>query len=1436
MARTIENGPAKRGRAGRGRRASQAALALLLLIGSVVAGGVAGARQTSADSPAPAQPTCSMSVVGGPPNADPGTCSIGPAFQTNMGTTYTLTVTNTPITNVTWPIPDDPYGDTGSIGAFGSTIVDMTAPILIDPTNCMNAYGFVAIDNWNEIQTTNPGPYNCSMDIAGGSGTTVIKWQEDTTNFGYCVKASDGSGECTNGGPEFDISINWNPAPKTPTAAFTATQADPANNPGKYQFTDDSTDTDGGALTEAWDFGDGQSGTGASILHSYTKPGTYTATLKVTDASSGLSSTTTKAITVAAPNLQVGLDFVDAHGTPLSTVTPVVGDTVNVRLTVSASDDGVGSISAVAPPSGNTALSATPDSAVTIGTPTTPLPESFTLAKGQSLTATYPVTVNATGVVHFTSAFNGVDDSGNTVTGTPAQLSFGVSSMKVTLTANPPSFTEDQDSSGPKPTTVTVTETVTNITSDPLTNVNLNSFGPERSTTGQLLDVTQTSGPVPDPTTGYALADLAPGATDTLTATFAVKSNGKIAFDSLVTAASPDETTQRGYGATTIDVKPKYWLEFSSRVVTPNSGLLPAGSNIVIQGSIHNPSDTATDDVGPLFAATDGNAGIQGLSYDGTGVNPRAMQQPGDLKLDPGDTKDFTLKVATSYSDPTGAGGVQPSGGTSATIGFSPWATVTQADGTKFTTTDDQVLDDHGDEDVSHRISIDDSVPLPATASTSAIAGGLLAGGLQGVWNAASGMATGLVTLLNAPSATLYAVTEYQDDVWKHFTPAQRDAFAQSAADWIVPILEANATEAAKGSATLFQQASDFVKTYFTTLDNEWETGDYADVVNAYSNLAGNALAQVAIPAVIGKLATSSTAVDVVKAAQAADQASLAEATAGLSDTETMAQAAASLTKVAPGTELTPSLIQKMYGIAQNELAALQRLATENKFLLVVRSRAASSLDWLNDYSAMVKPEAIKIKSVSDLDLKLGYPAGTEGSLVFKEPVPLQQWKAGGGAYSSYVQSYVESRGFTPGTGEYYSAINRIAARTSEWNKYEATYKAWNERGWVDVSFNWKGNAMTDPTTGGSGKFVGFRLKPTGVDGEYKVQMLNGKVGKFVPVTGDIDPIAFTHIDGTPLTAEEHAKLVNEMRLDPNLQTQHGESATYVNGGVDFIESQFKPNEAALMIGPGDVAPRAVRFNAGASTWESATKYNLKWDGGFIDAGSQDAVPPTNVPVDQPAAATHAPSEPALPLPGDGTTTEPNVGRCSVTYSTAPSAPSVEMNPSGAIAQIVGTTLQASPLEQTCFAPGPIVNVQIQPSTMSSANITADTSEIPVDTGAPYAGDDPTSGFAVGQQVSIDPGTAQAETGTISGFGSIIFDHPLRNAHAAGAVLTVTGRGAAAPASVTNTARKTAGDQLPATGADTSDTADLALALLFAGLLAVGATRRRRSAEPVRRG
>ena len=59
-----------------------------------------------------------------------------------------------------------------------------------------------------------------------------------------------------------------------------------------------SSDEDGDALTYAWDFGDGSTGTGVAPSHSYAQDGSYSVTLKVTDAH-GAESSVTRSVTVS---------------------------------------------------------------------------------------------------------------------------------------------------------------------------------------------------------------------------------------------------------------------------------------------------------------------------------------------------------------------------------------------------------------------------------------------------------------------------------------------------------------------------------------------------------------------------------------------------------------------------------------------------------------------------------------------------------------------------------------------------------------------------------------------------------------------------------------------------------------------------------------------------------------------------------------------------------------------------------------------------------------------------------------------------------------------------------------------------------------------------------------------------------------------------------
>ncbi|MFN8036632.1 MAG: PQQ-dependent sugar dehydrogenase [Acidimicrobiia bacterium] len=110
----------------------------------------------------------------------------------------------------------------------------------------------------------------------------------------------------------------------SPPSAVIATTPSPPSGPLPLTVAFDgrgSTDPGGQAITGySWDFGDGTTGTGSTISHTYTQRGKFTAKLTVTNAS-GLTGSSTVAVVAGAP--------VPTIATPASTLTYAVGDLVS---------------------------------------------------------------------------------------------------------------------------------------------------------------------------------------------------------------------------------------------------------------------------------------------------------------------------------------------------------------------------------------------------------------------------------------------------------------------------------------------------------------------------------------------------------------------------------------------------------------------------------------------------------------------------------------------------------------------------------------------------------------------------------------------------------------------------------------------------------------------------------------------------------------------------------------------------------------------------------------------------------------------------------------------------------------------------------------------------------------------------------------------------
>ena len=162
---------------------------------------------------------------------------------------------------------------------------------------------------------------------AGYSANGTLLWEAFSRLATVWVTAlPNGADVCATGGYDALITC-WRVSDvvsnQPPTAVMSATPSTGAA-PLTVSFDGSrSTDPDGTVSSWAWSFGDGSSGTGPATTHVYATPGTYTASLKVTD-NDGASSTATRSI-VANPLLPLAPSGL--------TATVLTGGSIGLRWT-----------------------------------------------------------------------------------------------------------------------------------------------------------------------------------------------------------------------------------------------------------------------------------------------------------------------------------------------------------------------------------------------------------------------------------------------------------------------------------------------------------------------------------------------------------------------------------------------------------------------------------------------------------------------------------------------------------------------------------------------------------------------------------------------------------------------------------------------------------------------------------------------------------------------------------------------------------------------------------------------------------------------------------------------------------------------------------------------------------------------------------------------
>ncbi|MBD5786521.1 PKD domain-containing protein [Cellulosimicrobium terreum] len=192
--------------------------------------------------------------------------------------TYTVTLVVTDDDGATGTVSHDvvAVANVAPVAAFSSSVSKLKASF--DAGDSSDADGSVESYAWD------------FGDGDSGSGATTSHTYDEPGTFDVRLTVTDDDGATKSLTKPVTVTANG-----APEAEFSSTVA------GLKVTVDGSgsSDADGSVESYAWDFGDGESGTGATTSHTYDDPGTYEVTLTVTD-DEGATGELSKDVTVSA--------------------------------------------------------------------------------------------------------------------------------------------------------------------------------------------------------------------------------------------------------------------------------------------------------------------------------------------------------------------------------------------------------------------------------------------------------------------------------------------------------------------------------------------------------------------------------------------------------------------------------------------------------------------------------------------------------------------------------------------------------------------------------------------------------------------------------------------------------------------------------------------------------------------------------------------------------------------------------------------------------------------------------------------------------------------------------------------------------------------------------------------------------------------------------
>ncbi len=994
-------------------------------------------------------------------------------------------------------------------------------------------------------------------------------------------------------------------------ASFTSVVSD--TDPLEVTFTSTSRSLTGNALTLEWDLGDGTTETAESFTHTFAEPGDYT--VRLSASAQGRVDTVSQVIELGKEGLSGEIFRIpNTGGANLKE-----GEGADIRLRVENTTDGpltevkVDSVAVVATDPEGVGLATVEERT---GEGTRRLTGDLGTEGLESIDfADYRVEAEVAGTVRVVMAVSAVDLEGAPVAGEITwDLEITPAPLKVELTAR-------VAGADPSPAPGTPLEFVLN------ENDHENLFEVEARFTNQgdtdieglalpatgdpvgqrSLRVDELGNPIPgvaiepldDPNPAFADTTLEKGEATSLIYHFEGLDEAYAELSVLASGTYEDERVT-GRGAVEVKVISDLLVEFGIKPARSEPYL--GGQTIRMAGVLENTSDDTVVGV-TVYPTTDGNAG-NGIVFPAD-AGGRTPDTPYGFVLQPQQKIDVQALLPTAE--------LEVASDASATWEVRAWKhEVDEATGevTKTPAPESQikVLDTDGYSDsMAMRIPPAEILPDVVGECGYAYFG---CGVIVGLDNLASG-SFDLVRL--AGNIGLDAADQYGRLIaWEGQMLGEislmlqgDDLARQRLIDEIAldaqSVLDAGAITLGQG-VTLAQAVPPALDSFIRTWDQVYRTGDLERIQFELGRMAGenpDAAFSLFVAARAGRkaireMAGANTAIrEGMERAARKQEASLAER---LAAAERSGQPVAKSGAFAAGDRLTLEMIRKYWGASADDVRKLFEIADAEDVLITFRSRATEAIELVRNKIAWPKAEAMKIKSIDQIDIDyLGYRRTRKGRVELVEPpkdldidfsLPKDELAA---------KAKIESErwvarnhpGLDPDTAK--DVATRLQTRIEEWPVYAGQYL--NDarptvpgrfESKIDVGFNYDPQGIdasvakdvVDTRTIRATEIIdeGGLVRPDPTRRYFEIEM-SGPGGKdFRSITGDIDFMSILNLDGTFITDQAKRLRIYE-HLQKLLGMQHGESFSFIGGQrAGHLRQVSEGAETAVTIAPKQTA------------------------------------------------------------------------------------------------------------------------------------------------------------------------------------------------------------------------------------------------------------------------